>query len=90
MRQIPFTATLPNSQLVIVAIIEIFAWSQKLDPLRQPGSQTAHRSHPLHRRNCRRLQVPIRDYLTAILPGLADLPVSRVAELTPTAWAARS
>ena len=39
---------------------------------------------------CRRLQIPIRDYLTAILPGLADLPVSRVTELTPTAWAARS
>jgi transposase len=39
---------------------------------------------------CRRLQIPIRDYLTAILPGLADLPVSRVADLTPTAWAARS
>jgi transposase len=39
---------------------------------------------------CRRLQIPIRDYLTAILPGLADLPVSRVAELTLTAWAARS
>ena len=39
---------------------------------------------------CRRLQLPIRDYLAAILPGLADLPVSRVAELTPTAWAARS
>jgi transposase len=39
---------------------------------------------------CRRLQLPICDYLAAILPGLADLPVSRVAELTPTAWAARS
>jgi transposase len=39
---------------------------------------------------CRRLQLPIRDYLAAILPGLADLPVSRVAELTPIAWAARS
>jgi transposase len=39
---------------------------------------------------CRRLHLPIRDYLAAILPGLADLPVSRVAELTPTAWAARS
>ena len=34
--------------------------------------------------SCRRLQLPIRRYLTAILPGLADLPVSRVAELTPT------
>lgn len=39
---------------------------------------------------CRRLQLPIRDYLAAILPGLADLPVSWVAELIPTAWAARS
>jgi hypothetical protein len=33
---------------------------------------------------CCRLQIPIRDYLTAILPGLADLPVSRITELTPT------
>jgi transposase len=33
---------------------------------------------------CRRLQIPVRDYLAAVLPGLADLPVSRVAELTPT------
>jgi hypothetical protein len=35
---------------------------------------------------CRRLQIPIREYLAAILPALADLPVSRVAELTPTLW----
>jgi transposase len=39
---------------------------------------------------CRRLRLPIRDYLAAILPGLADLPVSRVAELTPIALTARS
>jgi transposase len=39
---------------------------------------------------CRRLKIPIRDYLGSILPGLADLQVSRVAELTPGAWAARS
>jgi transposase len=38
---------------------------------------------------CRRLQIPIRDYLPAILPGLDDLSVRRVAELTPTAWSAR-
>ena len=57
-----------------------------------------HKAQPLHTwlsfrpsvETCRRLQIPIRDYLTAILPGIADLPVSRVAELTPTAWAARS
>jgi hypothetical protein len=38
---------------------------------------------------CHRLQIPIRDYLASILPGLGDLPVSRVAELTPTAWSTR-
>jgi transposase len=38
---------------------------------------------------CRRNQIPVRDYLNAILPGLADLPVNRVAELTPLAWRAR-
>jgi transposase len=35
----------------------------------------------------RRLKIPIRDYLAAILPGLAELPISSVAELTPSAWA---
>jgi transposase len=39
---------------------------------------------------CRRLQLPIRDYLASILPGLADLPVGRVSELTPSASALRS
>jgi hypothetical protein len=31
---------------------------------------------------CHRLRIPIRDYLAAILPGLAELPVNRVAQLT--------
>jgi hypothetical protein len=30
----------------------------------------------------------MRDYLAAILPGLADLPIKRLAELTPAAWTA--
>ncbi len=38
---------------------------------------------------CRRLQIPPREYLAAVLPGLADVPVSRLADLTPAAWAAR-
>jgi transposase len=38
--------------------------------------------------SCRRLKIPIREYLADILPGLADLPVQRTAELTPAAWAA--
>ena len=39
---------------------------------------------------CRRLQIPAREYLAAVLPGLADVPVHRLPELTPMAWAARS
>jgi hypothetical protein len=35
---------------------------------------------------CRRLKLPIRDYLGAVLPGLADFPIRRIAELTPAAW----
>jgi len=38
---------------------------------------------------CRRLNLRVRDYLASVLPGLADFPINRVAELTPTAWAAR-
>jgi transposase len=36
---------------------------------------------------CRRLNIRIRDYLASVLPGLADFPINRVAELTPSAWA---
>ena len=38
--------------------------------------------------SCRRLKIPIRDYLAAVLPGLADLPMYRLKERTPSAWAA--
>jgi transposase len=37
---------------------------------------------------CRRLMLPLRDYLASILPGLADLPVQQVRQLTPAAWSA--
>jgi transposase len=39
---------------------------------------------------CRRLSLPIRDYLASVLPGLENFPANRVAELTPSAWAARN
>jgi transposase len=39
--------------------------------------------------SCRRLRIPVRDYLHEILPGLADRSIKRVAELTPAAWTAR-
>jgi hypothetical protein len=38
--------------------------------------------------SCRRLRIPVRDYLANVLPGLADAPLQRIAELTPAAWAA--
>ena len=39
---------------------------------------------------CRHLSLPVRDYLGSVLPGLADFPVNRAAELTPTAWDVRN
>jgi transposase len=39
--------------------------------------------------SCRRLKIPIRDYLAAVLPGLADRSLQHVKQLTPAAWAAR-
>ncbi len=35
---------------------------------------------------CRRLGVPVREYLANALPGLADRKASQVADLTPLAW----
>jgi transposase len=34
---------------------------------------------------CRRLQIPIRDYLADVLPGLADRPLHHINQLTPVA-----
>jgi hypothetical protein len=39
--------------------------------------------------SCRRLKISVRDYLAAILPGLADLPIQRVPDLTPDTWVAQ-
>ena len=36
--------------------------------------------------SCRRLKLSERDYLAAILPGLADLLIQHLPELTPTVW----
>ena len=38
---------------------------------------------------CRRLKIPVRAYLAAVLPGIADVSIQRLADLTPAAWAAR-
>jgi transposase len=39
--------------------------------------------------SCRRLRIPVREYLAHVLPGLADTPVQTIAGLTPKAWAAK-
>lgn len=38
--------------------------------------------------SCRRLKVPAREYLAAVLPGFSDISVQRLPELTPAAWTA--
>jgi len=39
--------------------------------------------------SCRRLKLPVREYLSALLPGLADHPIQRLPVLTPAAWVAQ-
>jgi hypothetical protein len=39
--------------------------------------------------SCRRMGIPVRDYLADVLPGLADVSIQKLDELTPAAWAAR-
>lgn len=38
--------------------------------------------------SCRRLKVPIREYLASVLPGLAHTSIQRVGQCTPAKWAA--
>ena len=39
--------------------------------------------------NCRRLKLPVRDYLAAVLPGFADLPIQYLPDRTPAVWVAQ-
>jgi len=39
--------------------------------------------------SCRKLNIPIRKYLADVLPGMADRSIQSLAELTPTAYAAK-
>ncbi|MCC6861355.1 MAG: transposase [Bryobacterales bacterium] len=39
---------------------------------------------------CRRMGIAVREYLGAVLPGLTDVSIHRIAEFTPAAWAARN
>lgn len=37
--------------------------------------------------SCRRLKVPVREYLASVLPGLASTSIQRVSQCTPAKWA---
>lgn len=39
--------------------------------------------------SCRRMKIPVREYLAAVLPGLNNLSIQCVAELTPQAWSTK-
>jgi transposase len=39
--------------------------------------------------SCRRMNVPVREYLAAVLPGLNNLSIQNLSELTPAAWEAK-
>ena len=39
--------------------------------------------------SCRRFQIPVRDYLADVLPGLAGWSIQHLQDRTPSAWAAR-
>jgi transposase len=39
--------------------------------------------------SCRRLEVPVKDYLLAVLPGMASKTLPEAAVLTPARWASR-
>ena len=38
---------------------------------------------------CKRLEIPVREYLADVLPGMADRKVAEAAALTPIAWKSR-
>ena len=39
---------------------------------------------------CRRMGIAAREYQGAVLPGLGDVSIQRLADLTPAAWAVRN
>lgn len=63
--------------------------AEKLDPRGEPTSRAENCCHFSVVESYRRLKVPVRDYLAAVPPGLANVSIRRLLELTPAAWARR-
>ena len=38
---------------------------------------------------CRRINLPVRECLSAVLPGLVNMQLQHLSDLTPTAWVAQ-
>jgi transposase len=87
--RIVFLQTLPNSGLVIIFFMESF--HKKKNWIHVGSKEAGPRVATIISivETCRRLSLPLRDYLGSVLSGLADFPSNRAAELTPNAWAAR-
>jgi hypothetical protein len=59
------------------------SWSKKRDTRGSPQAGPKIAAILSVVESCRRLKLPVRDYLGAVLPGLADVPIRRLPELTP-------
>jgi hypothetical protein len=75
--------TIPPIRVYFDTNEEVFAW--EMLRIKQCGRIDLEK---LGLESCRRLKLPVRDYLAAVLRGLADLPIQRIPALTPAAWAA--
>ncbi len=53
--------------------------AQRLDPRWRPSCPAVE--------SCRRLGVPVKDYLLSVLPGIAHRKLSNIPELSPARWA---
>jgi hypothetical protein len=78
-----------NPGVNIIASIEIFRYSKELVTHRQPAGGTEGWAILSVVESGRRLRVPVRDYFSTILPGLADLPIRCLPDLTPAVWGAQ-
>ena len=82
------TGALPKSALAKACEYTLTLWSRWIHVgSKEAGPRVAAIISIVE--TCRRLSLPLRDYLSSVLPGLADFPINRIAELTPSAWATR-
>ena len=68
--------------------LDYAALTARVHPEDRAARDAAVSRHPsIIVETCRRLNIPVRDYLGSVLPSLANMPINRIGELTPIAWA---